>query len=438
VNLGRNGITGRIGMGGIDAGGALYTTAKRGIDMAGLSIYGMNRKDEGAAAMQAYLYGDWTAENTSARIAGGLDTLQLVSEGVLGSDGYGLTARNGSGRRILLTDLGNASNNAITLQHEAYRDGAGFNDNYLETRQAALAHTEMTIRMLQDGQQIGINRSLGNDLLAYIGAMGDTNRFNSYVDGTYDSGADYWKLVKKENGEWDWDADGSLDFNFDLNDKEIALAFYNTFGVSPVIDGIVTVSLKDMYGKEAVLARNLGIMAPAGANPFITSGTFSKNISEDMFISKTNGKINESIDRRDAINAYSTATVYLMANGVKYGYGGGITDPETGIVYGGSTVVDCTALISYLTQTSRTSTALFDAHPSFEKAGLAMPGDVLIYNAIDGAGNPDNHAVILLEGGKIAESAFGVGPRIATQKRLEDYYRSEGYTYKLQPYKLKR
>jgi hypothetical protein len=435
VNLGRNGVTSGIGMGGIDLGGALYTTAKRGIDMAGISIYGINNKDEAAVARQAYLYGDWTAENTSARIAGGIDTLELVTEGVLGKEGYGLTTRNGSGRNIYLTDQGNINNNALALQHESYRDGYVGNDNYLETRQAVLAHTEMAERMKDDGLAFLKTGNLGLEMQLYEYAQrtGNWGVFDQYSDMAYDSSADYWKLVKGDNGQWNWEKDGSLDFNFDLNDKEIAAAFFKTFGNKQSnADGIATISVSEMAKKATTLAKNLGLTGTVYVGKFIRSDG-----GLEGFISNTKTKVSESIERREQIASYTTKTAELMANGVGYQLGGGIMDTKTGIVIKDSPTMDCTALISYLTQTRRTSTAFFGFHASFEKTDVAMPGDVLIYFAKDAEGDSNNHGVILLENGGILESAFKKGPRNTNTRNHLETVSYKDYSWTMQPYALK-
>jgi hypothetical protein len=96
----------------------------------------------------------------------------------------------------------------VTLQHEAYRDTVVDADNYLETREAALAHTEMALGMAGDplyaGVMLGLivgNENLRKDLGAYFTAkdQGDMSAFNSYVDNNYDSSADYWKLLVEIN-----------------------------------------------------------------------------------------------------------------------------------------------------------------------------------------------------------------------------------------------
>ena len=92
---------------------------------------------------------------------------------------------------------------AVILGHEAYRDGIVTDDNYLETRSATQAHTEMAIRMILSGENGFADQNLAKDIMAYFAANGDINAFNAYVDGNYDSSADYWKLTREGNLEYD-------------------------------------------------------------------------------------------------------------------------------------------------------------------------------------------------------------------------------------------
>ena len=63
-----------------------------------------------------YVYGDWTQENTSARLASGLDQLELIEQ----ADFTALTTSNGTGGRLIqMVASGNSYNNAITLGHES-------------------------------------------------------------------------------------------------------------------------------------------------------------------------------------------------------------------------------------------------------------------------------------------------------------------------------
>ena len=156
-----------------------------------------------------YVYGDWTQENTSARLASGLDQLELVGQA-------GFTARTTSngvgGRLIQLVNSGNSYNSAIALGHESYRDGiiGTAEQQGSETLAATTAHTQMALRMLDDGKAVQMTENLDMDITAYKLSqhLGDESIFAGYVAGNYDASADYWKLMK--NGDLVDDDDGWL------------------------------------------------------------------------------------------------------------------------------------------------------------------------------------------------------------------------------------
>jgi hypothetical protein len=93
----------------------------------------------------------------------------------------------------------------INLQHEAYRDGykvgqidadgneAAIESNMAENRPGVLAHTEMTLRMLQDGYTLNVDGHLGMDIGAYIFAQmaEDMSIMDWYADTFYNSEKDY-------------------------------------------------------------------------------------------------------------------------------------------------------------------------------------------------------------------------------------------------------
>ena len=133
-----------------------------------------------------------------------------------------------NGKRIVHMNMdknGDWKMGAIMLGHESYRDGivSSTDAQLAETRAAVAGHTDMTLRMMGDNlyaasmaQLVGSNQNLQIDLLAR--SLG-TDVFNSYVDGMYDSSADYWKLME----------DGSLayDGKKDLYD-ELGYLIYET------------------------------------------------------------------------------------------------------------------------------------------------------------------------------------------------------------------
>ncbi|GHV96733.1 hypothetical protein AGMMS50293_30530 [Spirochaetia bacterium] len=150
------------------------------------------------------------AENTAARLASGVDKLVLggVRYDEKGNIILGDTIQNkeGTGRIITLADIGNVNDQAIRLQHEAYRNGLVDNKNYIETQQAVLAHTKMAQDMFNGGQGISIMNL--RDIDAYIKAGGDMSKFYAYVDENYGSSADFWMLM--EDGSLKYDGDGWL------------------------------------------------------------------------------------------------------------------------------------------------------------------------------------------------------------------------------------
>ncbi|WP_169310639.1 hypothetical protein [Treponema brennaborense] len=276
VNIGSNGVTGRIGMGGIDVGGNLYNLAKRMTDKASLEAYKAEYGDaKGNAAYNAYVYGDWTQENTAARLASEIDQL-VFSDGSGKSEGWNAqTTSNGSGgRTIEMLNSGNDYNNAITLGHEAYRDGVIGNNQKAETLAATFGHTGMAVRMLQDGANVGVTENLAKDINAYLG--GNMDDFLKYVDGNYDSSADYWKVL----------ANGNIVFDGkkDLYDEkgELLKKYEGTGGY--------TDSLSQMLGISTVEANKL--MIAAGYDHYKDGAFYSENkisalLNEDMQIKTT-------------------------------------------------------------------------------------------------------------------------------------------------------
>lgn len=196
LNLGLEGVSTSVGSGGIDLSGNLYDLGKRAIDKRALESYAQSHgKEEAETVWKSYVYGDWTQENTSARLASGLDQLELVEQ----ADFTALTTSNGSGGRLIqMVDSGNSYNNAITLGHESYRDGiiGTASQQSAETLAATTAHTQMALRMLGDGKgnALQMTENLAMDIVAYqfSQGLGNETLFSNYVAGNYDSSEDYW------------------------------------------------------------------------------------------------------------------------------------------------------------------------------------------------------------------------------------------------------
>jgi hypothetical protein len=144
---------------------------------------------------------------------------------------------------------------AVILGHEAYRDGIVTDDNYLETRSTAAAHTEMALRMLMDGQNFNIDDNLLRDLIAY--SYG-SDFFNSYVDNYYDSNADYWKLTREGDLEYDGfatlrDTDGNIIKTY----KQMGLS--NDNSIEGALLWLLNINPKDAASVSEV--RNMMVMS---------------------------------------------------------------------------------------------------------------------------------------------------------------------------------
>jgi hypothetical protein len=242
LNLGRNGVTGRLGTGGTDVGGGLYRLAKGVVDRSILENFKASDEKRGTIAMNAYVYGDWTAENTARRLGIGKDNLAFGFEGAKGaidSTTKGYTQSNGNGgRTIFLKDGGTAPgallNMAVSLQHEAYRNGVSDSDNGLETYRAVKAHTEMAAALLHDEKTGFLDQGLANDINAYVKG-GDA--FSKYVGDTYDSSGDYWKVLSNGNIVFDgkhdlYDENGNLLRRYEGTDMRWSASLADHLGTS--------------------------------------------------------------------------------------------------------------------------------------------------------------------------------------------------------------
>lgn len=219
INIGSNGIKGKFGMGGFDLAGSLYTFGKRMSDKAALEAYAMQEgvsQEDAEAAYWGYVYGDWTQENTMARISSRRDELHIVDDMADDANAQTVQKADGTGRVITMENTGDVHKNAITLGHEAYRDGVvtDHSSQQAETINAVLAHSAMAEKMTQYNQSLSgilaleaaLYKAGRTDLLAGIAeelydSSGDYWRFN--LDGTIEDTKDraIYREIIKENGE---------------------------------------------------------------------------------------------------------------------------------------------------------------------------------------------------------------------------------------------
>ncbi|MBP3416115.1 MAG: hypothetical protein J6K76_01940 [Spirochaetaceae bacterium] len=87
----------------------------------------------------------------------------------------------------------------LELSNNLHRDGiiGTAEQQAAETLAATTAHTQIALRMLDDGKAIQMTENLATDITAYKLSqyLGDESIFAGYVAGNYDASADYWKLM---------------------------------------------------------------------------------------------------------------------------------------------------------------------------------------------------------------------------------------------------
>jgi hypothetical protein len=235
MNLGEDGFSLGLGSGGTDVSIGTLVGAARGIENWDKNIQIENAADknglsEAATALRVqWGFGDDAALAQLEEILK-YETRLKASEG---GSSIALTTLEDEARTVYLDNYtSNMSREAklamgITLQHEAYRDGIVDDNNSFETMLAVGGHTGIALRMANDPMYgalvkniIAGDANLQADIAAYMTSWmtDDWNVFSGYVGGTYDSSADYWRLM--EDGSLLYDGDGYLkdsNGNFILN-----------------------------------------------------------------------------------------------------------------------------------------------------------------------------------------------------------------------------
>jgi hypothetical protein len=242
LHLGNRGFGMNLGMDGMDASFDTIAGTFRGAAVWGtntrINHYAKEKKLNIPVTLRAqYGFGD-TAQKEQL-----WDILAGRAEIIVGNGDYeGKTVTEDGKRTIYLGQykedmtVSEQMRLGAILGHEAYRDGVVGEENYLETRIATNAHTEMAIRMLQGGYKLEIDGNLSKDLNAYVNANGNADLFNAYVDSNYNSSADYWRLVQREDGSFGVQYDGNHSL-LDENGNILVQSFLDLFNEAGEIIG---------------------------------------------------------------------------------------------------------------------------------------------------------------------------------------------------------
>ena len=208
LHLGSNGTTMNLG-----TGGANVSLDNLAASFRGLNVWDVNSRisrfikkeddfDSAIALRVQYGFGNDTQKGQLWDILNGKAIINTDVKGEFGAE----SVMNENGKKVI-TLAGYKSGmsdedqllTGVLLGHEAYRNGIITDDNYLETRAATLAHTEMALRMIYGGyDSIQNNERLEKDINAY-----DKGKefFNNYVDNNYDSSGDYFRIYKDKDGK---------------------------------------------------------------------------------------------------------------------------------------------------------------------------------------------------------------------------------------------
>lgn len=220
LTVGKDGISSKIGNGGTNIS---YSNVKSSISGASSlhknsqinnTKYDKQTKD---ALRSQWGFGDKTAKKQLEEIIKGDTILKFDAEGSevaqsITENGQKIIHINSSQNEGFI-DLG------LILQHEAHRDGivSDAQSQFIETANAVAGHTQMALAMAIDKlytkdmlNHITSDSNLQNDINAYMYAAytGNTSLFAGYVGASYDSSADYWKLM--DDGSLAYDGKANL------------------------------------------------------------------------------------------------------------------------------------------------------------------------------------------------------------------------------------
>jgi hypothetical protein len=223
VSFGEDGLHGAVGMDGTDLNLGKLVSSLNGAS----ALFENSRIGDYASAHDLhaqvmlrtlYSYGDEAGREIYHDILS--DNTKLSMSKNLDGNAEARTVVNEDGTktvflRSLSSDVASGVMAGIVLQHEAYRDGLTGSDQEAETFAAVTGHTEMALRIRDDGLYVNVitnNANLTRDIENH---KSGTEAFRAYAT-SYDSSGDYWKL--KLDGTIEWD--GSKDLNVEYRDEE--------------------------------------------------------------------------------------------------------------------------------------------------------------------------------------------------------------------------
>ncbi|MCR4948785.1 MAG: hypothetical protein K6A15_06505 [Treponema sp.] len=370
VSFGKDGVTGRIGMNGTDISLGNLMYAMDGALAADKSSK-INRKvtNERVANAMRSLYG--FGENIEKTLLEDLLNGDAILESG-GTDGKAQTVLGEDGKRHIYLNINDDTDwkeMGLMLSHEAHRDGlkGSADEQNKETVSAVKGHTEMAKRMMSDSlyyydmnDLISGNQNLQMDLIA--STLGD-EIFEKYVNGTYDSSDDYWRMtwggqlindgqgwLIDENG-WYINADGT--HSPDRQDNSLGANGIET-GLLNIIAGTSGQAYSSFSDEQIKAAQALMTgadkpMEPSNPDANFREFDWSQNLSGqkiDMtsFMKTAGANVNQEIFKTYYNNTVDSQISKML--GVDLGFDTGKEIPKN--QYGNYTALFGNALIEYL------------------------------------------------------------------------------------------
>lgn len=161
-------------------------------------------------------FGDESSQRMMEKIFNGDITLRLLDQ----DEFRGQTRLGSDGTQEILISLPqhehlSSPSLALTLQHEAHRDGLFSPGNDEETLKAVMAHTAMAAGIYRDPLYGSAFLYKDNSILQDMAALAEGDRGIAALMSAYDSGGDYWRITSEGNLLWDgshhlWGENGVL------------------------------------------------------------------------------------------------------------------------------------------------------------------------------------------------------------------------------------
>ncbi len=277
VNLGQDGITANIGMGGHRMNAGAIVHAINGLDIyrENARIARSNIDDDLTVAMRT-LYSA-RAENGGTRVMRDLYEDILVGKRArlrtANRQTYdGKTELLGGIRVINLNKEGKSDFDlAVLLAHEAWRDGidSGELANKIETSNAAFGHMSVAAQIASTYGYDSLNEHNADEARAFneAGISGDWNEVGGMVE-RYDWSGEYWKLIRKEDASYKivWDGEKNL---YDENGNLLSIDTTDSYALS--LSKYLGLARTNDWRRAAVLLTDKGVNINKERNGYVQS-----------------------------------------------------------------------------------------------------------------------------------------------------------------------